>query len=98
MKRLIWHGDLEGCLLQNTEKASLIASVVRQGGSLIKLWDAAMDLGTHHTEGLKALSRMLAHRAQNMSFVWGGQFQPETILTIYHDSMYIINVSSIWIN
>ena len=77
-ERLIGHGDVEGCLLQNTEKAPLIASIVRPGGSLIKLWDAAMHLGTYHTEGLKALSRMLAHRAQNLSFVWGGQFQPET--------------------
>ena len=35
--------------------------MVNQGGSWIKLWDAAMDLGTHHTDGLKALARMLAH-------------------------------------
>ena len=56
MKRLIRRGDLEGCLLQNTEKAPLIASIVRLGGSLIKLWDGAMHLGTYHTEGLKALS------------------------------------------
>lgn len=69
MKRLIRHGDLEGCLFQNTEKVPLIASVVRQGGSLIKLWDTAMHLGTYHTERLKALSSRLAHRAQNMSFV-----------------------------
>ena len=46
MKRLIRHGDLEGCLLQNTERAPLIASIVRQGGSLIKLWDGAGQIKT----------------------------------------------------
>ena len=34
---------------------------MKQGGSWIKLWDAALDLGTRQTEGLQALSRMLAH-------------------------------------
>ena len=61
MKRLIGHADWEGCLLKCTEKAPLIASVVNQGDRWIKLWDTAMDLGTRHTQGLKTLTRMLAH-------------------------------------
>ena len=54
MKRLIRHADWEGCLLKFTKKAPLIANVVNQGGGWIKLWHAAMDLGTPDTEGLTA--------------------------------------------
>ena len=35
--------------------------VVNKGGSWARLWDSALHLGTQHTDGLKALSRMLAH-------------------------------------
>ena len=35
--------------------------VVDKGGSWTRLWDSALHLGTWHTDGLNALSRMLAH-------------------------------------
>jgi len=41
-----------------------VSEVVKQGGSWIKLWDAALDLGRRQTEGLQALSRMLAQHQQ----------------------------------
>ena len=56
-----WEDRLQRC----DGKAPLIAEVVKQGMSLIKMWDAALDLGTHHTEGLQALSMMLAHHQQD---------------------------------
>ena len=43
------------------ERASLIVEVVNKGGSWARPWDSALHLGTRHTDGLKALSRMLAH-------------------------------------
>ena len=43
------------------EKAPLIVEVVNKGGSWARLWDSGLHLGTRHTDGLKALSRMLAH-------------------------------------
>ena len=52
--------DWEDCVWRCDEKAPLIAEVVKQGGSWIKLWDAALDLGTCHTKGLQTLTRMLS--------------------------------------
>ena len=43
------------------ERAPLIVEDVNKRGSWARLWDSALHLGTRHTDGLKALSRMLAH-------------------------------------
>ena len=48
---------LERC----SEKAPAVAQVVECGGSWCKLWDTTLHLGTRHTTGLQALSKVLAH-------------------------------------
>ena len=56
--------DWEDCLRRCDGKAPLIAEVVKQGGSWIKLSDVALELDTRNTEGRQALSRMLAQHQQ----------------------------------
>ena len=51
-------------MLKCTEKAPLIGSEVNQGGSWIKLWDAAMDLAL--ATQTKAFTRMLAHHQRGL--------------------------------
>ena len=61
IKRVVRQTDRATQREKCTERAPLIAEVVCRGGSWMRLWDAALHLGTRHTEGLQALSRMLVH-------------------------------------
>ena len=56
--------NLERC----AEREPLIAEVVimNRGGNWSRLWDATLLLGMRHTDGLQALSRMLAHHGQGV--------------------------------
>ena len=64
IKRVVRQADRVRQLEKCTERAPLIAEVVCRGGSWMRLWDAALHLGTRHTDGLQALSRMLAHHGR----------------------------------
>ena len=54
--------NLERC----AERAPLIAEVVNRGRNWSRLWDATLHLGTRHTDGLQALSKMLAHHGRGV--------------------------------
>ena len=60
-KRVVKQADKVSKLEKCRERAPLIVGVVDKGESWARLWDSALHLGTRHTDGLKALSRMLAH-------------------------------------
>ena len=61
VKRVVKQADRVSKLEKCRERASLIVEVVNKGGSWARPWDSALHLCTRHTDGLKALSRMLAH-------------------------------------
>ena len=61
VKRVVKQVDRVSKLEKCTERAPLTVEVVNKGGSWARLWDSALHLGTLHTDGLKALSRMPAH-------------------------------------
>ena len=61
VKKVVKQADRVSKLEKCRERAPLIVEVVNKGGSWARLWDSALHLGTRHTDGLKALSRMLAH-------------------------------------
>ena len=54
--------NLERC----AERVPLITEVVNRGGNWSRLWEATLHLGTRHTDGLQALSRMLAHHGRGV--------------------------------
>ena len=60
VKRVIKQADRVSKLEKCRERAPLIVEVMNKGGSWARLWDSALHLSTRHTDGLKALSRMLA--------------------------------------
>ena len=59
VKRVVKQADRVSKLEKCRERAPLKAEVVDNGGSWARLCDSALHLGTRHTDGLKALSRML---------------------------------------
>lgn len=61
VKEVFKRVDKERCLERCSEKAPVIAEVAKRGGSWSRLWDTTLFLGTRHTAGLQALSRLLAH-------------------------------------
>ena len=61
VKRVVKQADRISKLEKCRERAPLIVVVVNKGGSWARLWDSTLHLGTWHTDGFKALSRMLAH-------------------------------------
>ena len=61
VKKTVKQADRVSKLKKCKERAPLIVEVVNKGGSWARVLDSALHLGTWHTDGLKALSRMLAH-------------------------------------
>ena len=45
---------------------TIIACIIRKGGSWPKLWDSALHLGSRHTIGLQNLSRLLVHHGRGL--------------------------------
>ena len=44
----------------------MMARVVTEGGSWPRLWDTTMHLGSQHTKGLQAVSRIMAHHSHGI--------------------------------
>ena len=64
VKRVVKQADRVSKLEKCRERAPLIVEVVnKEGVGWARLWDSALHLGTQHTDGLKALSWMLAHHS-----------------------------------
>ena len=61
VKKVLRKVDSKMTLERCSEKAPAVAQVVECGGSWCKLWDTTLHLGTRHTTGLQALSKVLAH-------------------------------------
>lgn len=64
MKKVLRKIDIKKNIEKCSVKAPAIADVIKCGGSWCKLWDSTLHMGTRHTTGLQALSRVLAHHGR----------------------------------
>ena len=66
VKKVMREADRVRNLERCAERAPLMAEVVNRGGNWSRLWAATLHLGTRHTAGLQALSRMLARHGRGV--------------------------------
>ena len=82
---------LERCL----EKAPAVAQVVKHGGSWCKLWDTTLHLGTRHTTGFQALSKVLAHHGHACSLCDKNMFNSNVIAHLLSDHLDRLGLQSV---
>ena len=66
IKKTICGIDREKLVRNCRLKSLTIAGVTSRGGSVPKLWDSALHLGSRHTIGLHNLSRLMGHHGRGL--------------------------------